>query len=145
MDGIRIKAVIILICLLITTSCFASEIGVIIDDKNIEFDVPPTSQNGRVLVPMRKIFEELGCVVEWLGESQTIIATQNSKVIALRLGNNRIICTDMETGVTEVKETDVPPTSQNGRTLAPVRVISETLGCFVDWNGENNSVIIKSK
>ncbi len=137
--------ILVLSFLLISANCFAASIGVIIDDKNIEFDVPPTLQNGRTLVPVRKIFEELDCDVEWLGESQTVIATQNSKIIALRIGINRMIRTDIETGISEVFEIDVPPIVQNGRTLVPVRVISEALNYFVDWDAETNMVIIKTQ
>lgn len=146
MDRIRRKSIVfILVCLLISTSCFATEIGVVLDNKNIEFDVQPILQNDRVLVPMRKIFEELGCSVEWLGDSQTVIATQNSKIIALRVGVNKIICSNIETGTTEMKRIDVAPILQNGRTLVPVRFISETLNYFVDWEAKTNTVIINTK
>ena len=145
MGRIRISVIFLIICLFLRANCFASGIGVIIDDKKIDFDVPPTLQNGRVLVPMRKIFEEFGCGVEWLGESQTVIATQNSKVIALRIGVNKIICSDIETGVAEVKEIDTAPIAQNGRTLVPVRVISEILNYFVAWNEKTRTVIILTR
>lgn len=37
---------------------------------------------------------------------------------------------------------DVPPEIVNGRTLVPIRVISETLGAGVEWDGENRVVNI---
>lgn len=39
-------------------------------------------------------------------------------------------------------ETDVPPIIENNRTLVPIRVISESLGCKVDWIPESQSVKI---
>lgn len=39
-------------------------------------------------------------------------------------------------------ETDVAPFIENGRTLVPIRVISETLGFKVDWFGEEEKVVI---
>lgn len=91
---------------------------------------------------MRKIFEELGCEVEWLSESQTVIATHNSKIIALQIGANKVISNDIETGMTDVIETDIAPILHNNKTMVPVRVISETLGYKVDWNGQTQTVII---
>lgn len=39
-------------------------------------------------------------------------------------------------------ETDVAPFIENGRTLVPIRIISETLGFKVDWFGEEEKVVI---
>lgn len=39
-------------------------------------------------------------------------------------------------------ESDVPPQIINGRTMVPVRFVSEALGADVDWNAENRAVII---
>lgn len=55
---------------------------------------------------MRKIFEELGCDVDWLADTRTVIATQNSKIIALQIDQSKIISTDIETGITEITEID---------------------------------------
>ena len=129
-------------CISFNTTCYASDIKVEVDNKSIIFDVSPIIQNNRTLVPMRKIFEELGCDVEWLPESQTVIATKNSKVMALQIGKNIIILNDIETGKTKVTEIDTTPILYNNRTLIPVRVISECLGYSVDWNNNTQTVII---
>lgn len=42
----------------------------------------------------------------------------------------------------EVIESDVPPVILDGRTLVPVRVISESTGARVDWNGEKYEVTV---
>jgi len=59
----------IILCLIIyfgfSGVCHATDIKVTIDSRNIEFDVSPIIHNDRTLAPMRKIFEELGCDVEW--------------------------------------------------------------------------------
>ena len=125
--------------------CYAEGIDVIINETVVDFDVPPIIENNRTLVPMRKIFEGLGCDVEWLAESQTIIATKNSKIMALQIGKNKIISNYIETGETSVTEIDTAPIIYNNRTLVPVRVISESLGCTVNWDGKTQTVIIKTE
>lgn len=39
-------------------------------------------------------------------------------------------------------ETDTPPVIENGRTLVPVRAISEALSCDVSWDGEKRAVSV---
>ena len=138
----KLKFIILVICLFFNATCYASNIVVTINDIPIEFDVPPIIQNNRTLVPMRKIFEELGCEVEWLSETQTIIATQNNKIIALQINKNKIIINDISTGITKLIELDTAPILHNNKTLVPVRAISETLGYNVDWNNQTRTVII---
>jgi transcriptional regulator with XRE-family HTH domain len=43
---------------------------VILDGRNLTFDVPPTIENDRTLVPLRAIFEALGADVQWDGATQ---------------------------------------------------------------------------
>ena len=43
------------------------EIKVIYDGQEVEFDVQPQIINGRVMVPMRTIFETFGAKVKWDG------------------------------------------------------------------------------
>lgn len=40
---------------------------------------------------------------------------------------------------------DVPPQIIDGRTMVPARFIAEPLGAEVEWDDENNSVVITSK
>ena len=137
------KFIILLLTLLcISSISYADEIKVTIDNLPIEFDVAPTIIENRTMVPMRKIFEELGCTVEWLGETQTIIAAHNSKLIALQIGNPRVLITDIETGVTDMKLSDISPIIIDNRTLVPLRIISESLGHNVDWIGSESHAVI---
>jgi hypothetical protein len=47
-----------------------------INGKKIETDVDPINVNGRVLVPVRAVAENLGCIVEWDGATQTVSITK---------------------------------------------------------------------
>lgn len=116
-----------------------SEIKVFLDNRELSFDQPPIMIDNRVMVPMRKIFEELNYDVEWFGDEQKAIATKNANSITVQINNPTIkykrgtyIC-------------DVVPTIIEGRTLVPVRAVSECDGCDVNWDSENNAVIISSK
>ncbi len=136
------KLIFLILYLTFNTNCYASEIKVQINNVDIQFDVSPIILNDRTLVPMRKIFEELGCNIEWLSQTQTVIATYNSKIIALQINKDKIITSDIEKGTTEVKNIDTTPILYNDRTLVPVRVISETVGHTVTWNDDEKLVSI---
>jgi len=46
---------------------------VTLNGKEVVFDVPPQNVDGRVLVPIRAVLEDLGATVDWDGASQTVI------------------------------------------------------------------------
>ena len=121
------------------TSNNQPEIKVFIDDNIIAFDVLPTIINGRTMVPLRAIFENLGASVDWNDSTQTVTSTKDNTQISLTINNNIMYVNDV------AKNLDVPATLIGGRTLVPVRAISEAFGCQVDWNADMQSVLIKSK
>lgn len=125
-----------LLSLFPATTFANSGVKVAIDGKTIEFDVEPQIINGRTMVPMRKIFEELGANVEWDGETKTITSTKNNSIIILQIGIKYI----STNGTTS--ELDVAPCIINNRTLVPVRAISEAFGCDVEWDGSTKTVSI---
>ncbi len=118
------------------------DIEVIINDSKIEFDVNPFIENSRTLVPMRKIFESLGCTVDYYVDEegkQNIIAYRADENISLVIGSDK-----MEVSGTEVL-IDVPAKIVEDRTFVPIRAISEALNEKVNWDGENYKVIINSE
>ncbi len=124
---------------LCTVTASADEnIKVIIDIKNVKFDVPPTIINGRTLVPLRAIFEALGATVEWDDATQTVTSEKGETKISLTINSNIMTVNGEE------KTLDVPATLIDSRTLVPVRAISESFGLAVAWDGDNNIVSILS-
>ena len=68
-------------------SISASNIQVLIDQRPMYLDQPAVMQNGRVLVPLRGIFERLGAEVVYLAESRSIKATRGRTQVELQLGS----------------------------------------------------------
>lgn len=112
------------------------DIDVAVNNMYLYFDQEPIAQSGRILVPLRVIFEALGATVEWEGTTQTITAVRKGTTITLQLGSDV-----MYKNGTPVK-LDVPAIAQNGRTLVPVRAISEAFNCDVQWRQDLYTVII---
>ena len=85
---------------------------------------------------MRAIFEKLGAVVGWDGETRTVTAVKDDLTVSLEIGSF-----DMYVG-DKVTTLDVPALIYGDRTLVPLRAISEAFGCTVDWNGDTRTVSI---
>lgn len=123
----------------------ADDISVIINGSKTDFDVPPQIIEDRTLVPMRKIFETLGAKVNWIGESNTIIAAKDENVIVMNIGSKTFSVTNVITAETKNIGLDVPPQVINDRTLVPIRAVSEALDKNVDWDNNTKTVTISDK
>lgn len=137
------------------------EIKVLVDGNQLEFDVAPVIEDGRTLVPMRAIFEALGADVDWNENSKTITAKTDSKTLMITIGENRLgviekVAVSQETKVDEDNTgytealirsipLDVPAKIVDGRTLVPIRAVSEGLDADVAWNAEEKIVSITKK
>lgn len=114
----------------------ADGIRVILGGRPLRFDVAPEIRNGRTLVPLRAIFETLGATVAWDGATQTVTAVRSDVTIRLQVGNP----VASRNGVSVAL--DQPPVIVGGRTLVPLRFVSEALGAAVGWNGDTRTITI---
>lgn len=104
-------------------------ITVMYNGEKISFDQIPVIENGRTLVPLRAIFEKIGATVEWNGETQTVTATKDDTSVSLTINNTVAIKNGEEIAL------DVPAKIIGGRTLVPVRFVSDCFGVAVEWDG----------
>jgi hypothetical protein len=65
------------------------KIVVFINGKKQEYEQPAVSKNGRILVPLRSVFESLGATVKWNGSSQTVTAARGNTTVTLTIGSTR--------------------------------------------------------
>jgi len=92
--------------------------------------------NGRTLVPLRFVVESLGAKVDWIEDGQKIIITDKSIKIEMQIDNP--VATANGKSIT----LDQPPVILNGRTMVPVRFVSENCGAKVAWVEESSTVIV---
>ncbi len=114
-------------------------IKVMVNEKEVVFDVPPRILNGRTLIPVRSVFESLGAEVLWEESTGTISILKDSNVIKLNVGSKWAYLDQKQVML------DVPVSIIDGRAMVPVRFIAEELGFKVIWNGEKRAVFIQSK
>ncbi|MCL1849145.1 MAG: stalk domain-containing protein [Clostridiales bacterium] len=109
---------------------------VFIDGDPLAFDVPPQNINGRILVPLRAIFEALGAVIEYDGAARTVRASKGSDVVVLTIDDPIPTVNGVPWPL------DQPGILFENRTLAPLRFVSEAFGGKVDWDSSANAAYI---
>lgn len=108
-----------------------------INDKLIKFsDQYPIIIDGRTLIPIRAVSENMGAKVDWDGSRQCAVIKKDGKTIELYIGKN--------TAYVNGKAVDlgVPAQMINNRTLVPLRFVAEQLNVAVEWDGDTRTVEI---
>lgn len=109
---------------------------VILDGRQLTFEVPPVIENGRTLVPLRAIFEAMGASVNWDNNTRTVTSVKGTTTVVLPIGSTR------PTVNGQVWPLEVPAKIKNDRTLAPLRFVGEAFGGKVDWNNSTRIITI---
>ena len=115
----------------------ASTIRIMFDGKFITPDVPPVIEGGRTMVPFRILFEALGATVNWNAATSTVSGTRGNTSIALVIGSRNATVNGRAVTL------DVAPRIISGRTMVPLRFVSENLGAEVAWVASQQTVVVR--
>ncbi|MCW2278222.1 stalk domain-containing protein [Heliophilum fasciatum] len=102
-------------------------------------DVAPTAPNGYTLIPVRGLFDKIGGTLEWNGDTRQVTIKQGDNVIVLTLDSKEALVNGQPVAMQDAAQII------NGRTLIPLRFISECLGYKVQWQPEESKIIIDSE
>ena len=108
---------------------------------NSSLDSPPLIKNGRTLVPVRTIIEALRGSVGWDGTARKATVTLGSTTIELWIGKNVATVNGKNTPI-DSTNAKVVPEIISGRTMLPLRFVSENLGCTVLWAAATKTITI---
>lgn len=138
----KVFSIILIGVLIMTTSLTVladDGIMVFLNGDIIDFkDQAPVISDGRTLVPLRGILEEMGAKVDWDGATSTATATYGKITTNITIGENALY----KNG--EKIELDVPAQLIGGRTMVPIRAISESFGVKIGWAGDIRGVVIST-
>lgn len=109
-------------------------VTVVVNGQTMNFPQPPVEQAGRVFVPLRGIFEQLGASVVY--QDGAINATGNGRNVSLHIGSTQATVNG------QPETLDSPPFIEGSTTLVPLRFIAQALGARVDWNNNTSTVAI---
>ncbi len=134
-----LKKTIVLTLIFVAVASYAaaaSPIRVFFNGSEVEMDVAPDLREGTTVVPARHICEAMGLSVVWEPESQSVFITGKNKIVILQIYNK----TAMVNG--SPYELLRSAGIISGRTMVPLRFISEVFGKDVQWNGTTKEIHI---
>ncbi|MGI6728225.1 MAG: stalk domain-containing protein [Anaerovoracaceae bacterium] len=105
---------------------------------NIALDVTPYCPVGTTLVPLRGVFEAFNADVKWLPDTRQVEVTKGEMNMLLTIGSKTALVNGKKATLLEA------PRILNGRTIIPLRFISENLGYDVKWFGTEKKIVISN-
>ncbi len=137
-----------LLCMLaVTVTASATEDAkVLVNGEYIQMDQKPIFKDDRILIPVRAVGEALECKVDWNHDTQTATLNNGATELNITIGETEMKKINVSRNPIEIPiELEVPAFIENGRTMLPLRAVSEALYLDVDWDEETRTVIIDSK
>ncbi len=124
---------------IITPALSMSPLQIILNGEDVSFpDVQPYVDDGsnRTMVPAKFVTEQLGANVEWNAPLKQVTFTYQDQTIILTIGQNHAQVNGINVSF------DAPAVIKNGRTMVPLRFISEMFEAQVDWIEQQNQIVV---
>ncbi|HTJ24967.1 MAG TPA: stalk domain-containing protein [Candidatus Limnocylindria bacterium] len=115
----------------------AGPVAVTVNGRPVNLAPPPIVQAGRLFVPLRGVFEDLGASVVFANGQ--INATGSGHTVSLHIGSQQAFVD----GQAETLET--APFIVGSSVYVPLRFVSQALGALVNYDGRNQLVAISTE
>lgn len=101
------------------------------------YSTAPVIKDGRTFLPIRAVIDEMGGSIEWEGNQRKVTTLFDGRTVELWIGSQKVRVNGIE------RTTDAAPyISATGRTMLPLRIVGESLGCDVTWDAATQLVTI---
>ena len=129
-----------ILCILLL-SCFSAALAVdnipiYLNGVLTKSDAPPINVNNRILIGARMLFETFGGNIAWDAGAQKVTINYQSTQIRLYINSGVAYVNDKPYNL------DSPAIIVNGRTMIPIRFVSESLNFSVDWQDQTHTVYV---
>jgi len=94
-------------------------------------------RGGTILVPLRSMFEQMGATVSYDPATKGFTIQKSGSSIQLTLGKHQAVING------ESRPLDHGPIMYQGTALVPIRVISETMGAYVEWVPSKRVAVVR--
>jgi len=101
-----------------------------------KLEAPPILESQRTFVPLRFIGEIVGGSVQWDSKEKRIQVLYKQNEVVLWIGKREILVNGRK------EKIDAPPFILNGRTLVPLRFVTEPLGAKIEWKAETRTILL---
>ncbi|WP_254659925.1 family 10 glycosylhydrolase [Paenibacillus sp. KS1] len=119
----------------------SNDIRILMNNKQLQTDVAPYLVPGKnvTMLPFRAVGEATGATVGWDQANRQVEFQKDGHTIRLTIGDS-----NAEVDGQQV-QLDVSASMRGGRTMVPLRFISESVGLKVDWNQRERIITIVSE
>lgn len=107
-----------------------------VDGKERSLDQSPVIVDGTTLVPLRFVSDALGGEIGWNNAEKKVTLLRRQQLIDMWIGQEELIVNGEREAVL------VAPKILNGRTMVPLRFISENFGWKVHWDNETKTITL---
>jgi hypothetical protein len=101
-----------------------------VNGKRVSSSVETKMVNGRLLVPVKEMFQPFAVQFQWSAASKTIRATTAEMKLVMQLNNRTALLNGRSVPL------EVPPVVLGGTTYVPLRFVGEALGANVEFRAE---------
>jgi len=124
----------------------AGEIPILFNDHHVDAEPSRLQQNrvltalirgNTILVPLRSLFEQTGATVSYDPATKTVDVSKPGSDVKVTVGRPEVVLNG------ESRPLDVPPQMYHGSVVVPLRVISESMGAYVQWLPERKTVVVR--
>ncbi|QHW32583.1 copper amine oxidase [Paenibacillus rhizovicinus] len=105
--------------------------------KPYQLDVAPLLLNGTTYLPLRFVTEAMGAQIGWDAVLKRVSVLRGAELLEMVVGSKDFVLTGVR------KQSDVAPITRSGRTLVPIRLVSEQLGLVVNWDGKLGTITVE--
>jgi hypothetical protein len=112
------------------------DVSIVVAGQALDNEQPPIMVGGRVLIPLRKVFNALGATVKY--ENKTINAQRGQQTVQLSPGMTAARINGKDSTL------DVPPLLVGTVTYVPLRFVAQALGDSVTYDPAAKTITVES-
>lgn len=95
------------------------------------------TKGGTLLIPLRSMFEQMGATVSFDPSTRAVAVSKPGAQVSMAVGKAEVVING------ESRPIDVPPIVFRGTVIVPLRVISESMGAYVQWVPDRHIVVVR--
>lgn len=108
----------------------------------LQMDAFPVVKEGRTMLPLRYVVNALRGTLDWDAKAGKITASLGTNTVITWLSKSQALCNGVQTPIDNTNSKITPFVVPPGRTLLPLRFVTESLGCYVIWDPAAKSITI---
>ncbi|NLY19985.1 MAG: AMIN domain-containing protein [Tissierellia bacterium] len=113
-----------------------STVNVELNGARMQSEFPAFLLNDRTFIPIREVTEYFKAEVKWDGATNTATILKDGKEIKLTLNSTKAYVNGVETTISSDSIAKMAVYNSEGKTVVPLRLLSELLGYEVGWNSQ---------